>query len=431
MQSKEILEQLKDEISEIEYEHYLKQLQYIEEMSSSSHAVFSAPNILIANWVRTKYMQRIAHLFELRNGNTTTIEIILATQKKSPPKQKNVKRTSILDFTCTFENFVVGGSNRMAHNAASNVAKHQAKFNPLLIYGGTGLGKTHLLNAIGNYVSHNKSVNYVTSEQFLNDFVHHLRNKTMDRFKEKYRSNDYLLIDDIQFFASKGKDMLQEEFFHTFEELHNNRKQIVMTSDKHPKYIDKLDERLKSRFLSGLVCEILQPELETKIRIIKNICQRDRIFLTNDVIEFIATNINNNIREIGGNILQLNVAANIIGQDITLEFARQQLKEHIVEESTNITLERIIDTVALDFNIKPSEISSKSKRKKIVLSRRIVIYLARLLTPNSMPSIAQGLGMKDHSSVSKAYKAIETEIKTNKDFKLKLEELQSKIRLKN
>ena len=225
--------------------------------------------------------------------------------------------------------------------------------------------------------------------------------------------------------------MLQEEFFHTFEELHNNRKQIVMTSDKHPKYIDKLDERLKSRFLSGLVCEILQPELETKIRIIKNICQRDRIFLTNDVIEFIATNINNNIREIGGNILQLNVAANIIGQDITLEFARQQLKEHIVEESTNITLERIIDTVALDFNIKPSEISSKSKRKKIVLSRRIVIYLARLLTPNSMPSIAQGLGMKDHSSVSKAYKAIETEIKTNKDFKLKLEELQSKIRLKN
>ncbi|MDE7448195.1 MAG: chromosomal replication initiator protein DnaA, partial [Helicobacter sp.] len=336
--------------------------------------------------------------FELRNGNTTTVVIIIATQKKSPPKQKNVKRRRILDFTCTFENFVVGGSNRMAHNAASNVAKHQAKFNPLLIYGGTGLGKTHLLNAIGNYVSHNKSVNYVTSEQFLNDFVHHLRNKTMDRFKEKYRSNDYLLIDDIQFFASKGKDMLQEEFFHTFEELHNNRKQIVMTSDKHPKYIDKLDERLKSRFLSGLVCEILQPELETKIRIIKNICQRDKIFLTNDVIEFIATNINNNIREIGGNILQLNVAANIIGQDITLEFARQQLKEHIVEESTNITLERIIDTVALDFNIKPSEISSKSKRKKIVLSRRIVIYLARLLTPNSMPSIAQGLGMKDHSS---------------------------------
>lgn len=431
------LKQLKDEISTLEYERYIKQLRYDEEASRTDLAVYIAPNQFIANWVKTKYGERLAHLFELSTGIRPKIEIRLGSLKKdvksSSPKAGVSKgqKSTILNPSFTFDSFVVGNSNRFAYEVSQNVAKKQGiAYNPLLIYGGTGLGKTHLLNSIGNYnVAKGKSVIYVTSEQFLNDYLYHIRNNTMDRFRDKYRACDYLLIDDVQFFG--GKPQIQEEFFHTFNELHNKNKQIVLTSDKTPKQIAGLEERLKSRFEWGMVSDIQPPELETKINIIKKKCEFDGIYLNNEIISYIATNMDNNIREIEGIIIKLNAYANLMNQEITLQFAKNVLKEQIKEERENITLENIIEVVSKELNVKPAEIKSKGRSKNIANARRIVIFLARTLTPNSMPSLAQFFGMKDHSSVSKAMKTVKTEIEEDANFKMVIEELKNKIKSRN
>lgn len=434
------LTQLKDELPTQEYERYIKQIRYIEEQSRSDLAVFEAPNMFILNWVKTKYSHKIAHLFELSTGVKPKIEIVLSPASKSDKpgismatRQKVMPqkgKSTILNPSFTFNSFVVGSSNQFAYNVSKGVSeKPGLVYNPLLIYGGTGLGKTHLLNAIGNEnVSMERKVIYVTSEQFLNDFLYHIRNHTMDRFREKYRDCDMLLIDDVQFFG--GKTQIQEEFFHTFNELHSKQKQIVLTSDKPPKQIAGLEERLKSRFEWGLLTDIQPPELETKIAIIRKKCELDGISLSNDITEYIATHMDNNIREIEGIIIKLNAYANLMNQEITLDFAKSVLKEQIKEKRENITLDDIITTVSSELNVKPSEIKSKSRSAHIAKARRIVIYLARTLTPNSMPSLAQFFGMKDHSSVSHAMKKVNTTIKEDANYKLLIEGLKHKISTK-
>ena len=272
-----ILELLKKEIPSIEYERYIKQLKYNESGSKSDYALFEAPNMLIANWIKTKYAEKIAHLFEVKTGKKPKVEIVLKNQLKKSNK-KNIttildesikSKSTILNPSYTFDSFVVGSSNQFAYTAAKSVAnKPGVIYNPVFIYGPTGLGKTHLIQSIGNYVLNmGKSVLYMTIEQFMNDFTYNLRNQSMDRFREKYRSCDVLLIDDVQFLSNKIQT--QEEFFHTFNELHSSGKQIVLTSDKPPKMIGGLEERLKSRFEWGLIADIGIPELETKIAIIK------------------------------------------------------------------------------------------------------------------------------------------------------------------
>ena len=249
----------------------------------------------------------------------------------------------------------------------------------------------------------------------------------MDRFREKYRACDYLLIDDIQFLS--GKNQIQEEFFHTFNELKKNNKQIVLTSDRPPKNMDGLEERLKTRFTSGLLADIQPPELETKINIINAKCELDGIHLTPQVIDFIAANINDNIREIEGVLVKLNFSINVTNvQEVTIDFVRDILKEYIKETKENIDMDEIIEIVSKYYNIKPSDIRSKSRSKNIVTARKIVIYLARTLTPNSMPSLANYFGMKDHSTVSKAMKSIQEEINKNPNFKTIIEELKNKIK---
>lgn len=434
------LTQLKDELTSQEYERYIKQLKYNEEASRSDHAVFDAPNMFIANWVKTKYSEKIAQLFEISTGVKPKVEILVNAHSSSKPKEsyshpKSTEtqkgKSTILNPSFVFDSFVVGNSNQFAYNVSKGVAeKPGIMYNPLLIYGGTGLGKTHLLNAIGNQnVAINKKIIYVTSEQFLNDFLYHLRNHTMDRFREKYRACDFLLIDDVQFFG--GKPQIQEEFFHTFNELHSKQKQIVLTSDKPPKMIAGLEERLKSRFEWGLVSDIQPPELETKIAIIKKKCELDGIHLSNEIVNYIATNMDNNIREIEGIIIKLNAYANLMSQEITFDFAKSVLKEQIKEKRENITLDDIIKVVSKELNVKPSEIKSKSRSTAIAKARRTVIYLARTLTPNSMPSLAQYFGMKDHSSVSHAMKKVTQTVEEDANYKLLIEELKHKITSKD
>ena len=426
----EVLKQLKEEITESEYNRYIKQLHYDIKKSTSDLAVFHASNALVSNWIQSKYSEKITHLFEVVNGSKVTIKITL---KNSVEKRKTVKKNtlktshSLLNPSQIFDTFMVGGSNQFAYAAVKSVSENPGNvYNPLFIYGGVGLGKTHLMQSAGNvFENQGKTVIYTTSEQLLNDFVRHIRNKTMEKFQEKYRKCDVLLIDDIQFLSNK--EGIQEEFFHTFEALRGDGKQIILTADKHPKKIGGLEARLQSRFEWGLVADIQPPELETKIAIIKSKCEINKVNLTPDIINYIATVIDNNVREIEGILSRLHAYSQLMHVDIDLEFTKNALKDQIQETKKNLSMETITQCVAKDLNIKPSEIRSKGRSKNLVYARRIAIFICRDLTENTMPQLAQYFGMKDHTAISHTIKKINSLIQTDEDFKTKINELSNKI----
>jgi len=426
----EILLLLKEEITEIEYNRYIKQLIYDYKKSTSDMAVFYAPNALVSNWIKNKYTEKIAHLFEIKNNSKVSVKITLKNQiDKNTIQQKSEHKIqhSLLNPSHTFDNFMVGGSNQFAYAAVKSVSeKAGILYNPLFIHGGVGLGKTHLMQAAGNvFQNQGKIVIYTTVEQFLNDFIRHVRNKTMDRFQEKYRKCDVLLIDDIQFLSNK--EGIQEEFFHTFEALKGEGKQIILTADKHPKKIGGLEKRLQSRFEHGLIADIQPPELETKIAIIEKKCELNKVKLTKDIINYIATVIESNVREIEGILSKLHAYSQLMHVDITIEFTKNVLKDQLRENRANLTLDIITQNVAKDLNIKPSEIRSKGRSKNLVYARRIAIYLCRELTQNTMPQLAQYFGMKDHTAISHTLKKINELIENDEDFKVKIEELTNKI----
>jgi len=429
-----ILSLLKDEISEVEYNRYIKQLSFSTEGSKTDYALFLAPNPLVASWVRTRYSEKIAHLFEVKTGVKPQVAVEIkskhsvAEQKsESLPTPQHSTHQSLLNPAYTFDNYVVGSSNQFAFSAAQSICEKPGEaYNPLFIYGGVGLGKTHLMQAVGNRLqAQGKSVIYSSVEQFVNDFTRHLRNQTMDRFKDKYRKCDVLMIDDVQFLS--GKNQTQEEFFHTFETLRNEKKQIILTSDKQPKQIAGLEDRLKSRFEWGLIVDIQPPELETKIAIINKKCEINRVKISKDIIDYIATIIDNNAREIEGILSKLHAYAKLMNQDITLEFTKNVLKEQLQEKRENITIDYIVKFVSKELNVKPSEIRSKSRSKNIVYARRVSIFLARSLTQNTMPQLAQYFGMKDHTTISHTMKKINELLKTDENFKVKIDELNNKI----
>jgi len=429
-----VLYELKKEISETEYERYIKKLIYDTKHSRSNMVYFSAPNMLIAKWVKTKYTDKLIHLFELQNEIKPEIEITVGKQTKQTPlavskqsSEKSPSKSTYLNPSLTFDSFIVGDSNQFAYTTAKSVAEKPGKqYNPLFIYGGVGLGKTHLLQAIGNYhIDLGKTVIYTTLEQFMNSFTSNLRSQTMDRFRDKFRECDLLLIDDIQFLSRK--EQTQEEFFHTFNELYNANKQIVITADRAPNKIAGLVDRLKSRFEWGLMADIQPPGLETKIAIIQKKCELDGIKLNHEIINFIATHMGDNIREIEGTIIKLNALSSMLNQEITLDFAQNAIKDQLKEKKENITIDDIVKIVSKELNIKPSDIKSKKRTKAVVNARRTAIYLARNLTPNSMPQIALYFGMKDHTAISHAMKKINEIIDNDENFKVLLEELSNKV----
>jgi len=427
---KEVLEILKEEITEVEYKRYIQHLVYDIKKSTSDSAIYYAPNAIVISWIKNKYSEKIAHLFEIKGGTKVNVQITLknTVDKRKTKKVLEVKQgSSLLNPSHSFSNFMVGGSNQFAYAAVKSVSENAGNvYNPLFIYGGVGLGKTHLMQAAGN-VFHNegKVVIYTTVEQFLNDFTRSIRNNTMERFREKYRKCDVLLIDDIQFLSNK--EGIQEEFFHTFEALKGDGKQIIFTADKHPKKIGGLEARLQSRFEWGLVADIQPPELETKIAIIEKKCEINKVKLSKDIINYIATVIDSNVREIEGILSKLHAYSQLMHIDIDLKFTKNVLKDQMRENRENIDMNIITQTVAKDLNIKPSEIKSKGRSKNLVYARRISIYICRELTQNTMPQLAQYFGMKDHTAISHTIKKINDLIKEDEDFRLKIEELTNKI----
>ncbi len=427
---KEVLEILKEEITEVEYKRYIQHLVYDVKNSTNDLAIYYAPNAIVINWIKNKYSDKIAHLFEIKSGIKARVQISLKNtiEKQKTKKVVEVKQgSSLLNPSHSFSNFMVGGSNQFAYAAVKSVSENAGNvYNPLFIYGGVGLGKTHLMQAAGNvYYNEGKVVIYTTVEQFLNDFTRSIRNNTMERFREKYRKCDVLLIDDVQFLSNK--EGIQEEFFHTFEALKGDGKQIIFTADKHPKKIGGLEERLQSRFEWGLVADIQPPELETKIAIIEKKCEINKVKLSKDIVNYIATVIDSNVREIEGILSKLHAYSQLMHIDIDLAFTKNVLKDQMRENRENIDMDMITQTVAKDLNIKPSEIKSKGRSKNLVYARRISIYICRELTQNTMPQLAQYFGMKDHTAISHTIKKINSLIEEDEDFRLKIEELTNKI----
>ncbi len=427
-----VLDKLKQEISESEYNRYIKNLKYDEKSSRDDIVIYITNNILSAKWIKTKYSQKIAHLYEVESG--IRAEIIIDTKSSKTKVKKITTKSSessssstLLNPSFTFSSFVLGESNSLAFNVSKAVAQTPGEqYNPLFIYGGVGLGKTHLMQAVGNeLLKSGKRIIYNTFEQFMNRYTANLRSKSMDRFRDYYRNCDILLIDDIQFISNK--EQTQDEFFHTFNELHSLGKQIVITSDRAPKKIAGLVDRLKSRFEWGMLVSINPPELETKIAIIQKKIQLNGVRMPDDVINFLASNLGNNIREIEGTIIKLNAMSNLLRQPITLEFAKSAVADYLNDKKKSISIEEIVDFVAKELNIKPADLRSKKRAKKVVEARRVAIYLSRNLTTYSMPQIAVYFGMKDHSAISHSMKKIEEIIEEDENFRVLLDELQSKI----
>jgi len=396
--------------------------------------ILEVPSDFIENWLREKYIDLLTESIISVTGkpasiNFTTPEVKYIPKKKrtysikriiSEDKLHNSSMDNMLNPRYTFNSFVVGSSNRFAHAASLAVAQSPAKaYNPLFIYGDVGLGKTHLMQAIGHFIVSkkiNKKIVYISSEKFTNQFINAIGNGKINQFRKKYRKVDILLIDDIHFIA--GKESTQEEFFHTFNDLYDAHKQIVISSDKPPKNIPILENRLISRFEWGLITDIQPPDLETRIAILQKKAELEGLSMPQDVAYLIADNIKTNIRELEGALVRLIAFASLTGEKIDINLANTALKDIInYNRNRSINIDFIKEKIVEYFKIRPSDLTSHRRSRNIVLPRQIAMYISRELTDLSLPEIGASFGGKDHTTVMHACSKIREKIKNNNDFK--------------
>lgn len=402
--------------------------------------VIEVPNRFFKEWIEDRYqgliIETIGRFFD--KSVSLKLEVIEREDtnvRKLETKMENrraqlARRGIFLNPKYTFENFVMGPSNQFACASAIAVAGAPGKaYNPLFLYGGVGLGKTHLINAIGNFVidkSPDIRLIYSPAEQFINEFVYSTRNNKMDEFKEKYRNIDVLLIDDIQFIA--GKSGTQEELFHTFNALYNSHKQIVFSSDRPPKDISPITDRLRSRFSMGLTADIQIPDMETRLAILGKKCEIEGISIPPDISLFLASKIKTNIRDLEASMIRLGAFSSLSGRPMTVEMAKDILKDMIPDEETLFGVESIQKIVGEYFGVKIQDLKAKKRTKDIALPRQIAMYLSKVLTDSSLSEIGKNFGGKDHSTVIHACKQIETRMKKDDDFNRKIEFLIRKIK---
>jgi len=408
----------------------------------------SAPNKFTAEHVRAAYGKQLrSALAKVAGAATIELKIIPKLQKpvakdnrsaekvtKSVAKKsgraaaRRTKEKTNLNPKYNFSNFVVGGCNQFAHAASMRVTEQLgANYNPLFLYGGVGLGKTHLANAIGNAAyRRGKKVLLVSSEIFVNELITSLRNNSMQAFKERFRSLDLLIVDDIQFII--GKERTQEEFFHTFNALYQNRKQIVITSDKVPQELVGLEERLATRFASGLSADLQAPDFETRVAILGRKAEADGIRLSNDVARFLAEKIDSNVRELEGALNRLHALSSIEEQPISLELADTALNSVVGIRTREITIELIQKTVAENFNLQLKDLFGKRRTQHIALPRQIAMYLCRKLTSSSYPEIGSHFGGRDHSTVIHAFRVIEEKLERIPSLRKDVEKIERRLR---
>ncbi|MGE0615723.1 MAG: chromosomal replication initiator protein DnaA [Bacteriovoracia bacterium] len=444
---------------------WIQPLEFQKTEENLTEIVFhlSAANDFTVGWVRDNYRNLIESALVQVTGKPCRLELTAGPKVRSdlntdlppavaysqPPTSSPLESTPEIargvvlhaedrrafehlpiDARYTFENFVIGNSNQFAHASAVAVAeKPGAQYNPLFIYSPPGLGKTHLLHAVANHVtSHNPKarVAYLSAESFVNELIDSLQHQRMPQFRKKYRdSYDVLLIDDIQFIA--GKKQTEEEFFHTFNALYGAKRQIVVTSDRPPKEIEKLEERIRTRFEWGLVSDINPPEIETRIAILKAKAERDDIYLPDDVAIFLATHIKSNVRELEGILIRLQAQSSLTGAEISLEMAKQEIKASIPEKSSQITIETIQNVVAKHYHIRVQDLKSTSRAQKVAMPRQIAMYLIRKYTGLGYKEIGNFFGGKDHTTILHACNKIEEGVSNDTEIRSAVEALQNQL----
>ena len=418
------------------YNAWIKPIRY--QSVDGENLVLEVPDSFSREFIREKYSSIISEAMSALTNTSYSLEFALQEKREpvsvpspslekipSPVREnrsqpeKNDDLRTYLNAKYTFDKFVCGSSNQFAYAASMAVADNPAtNYNPLFIYGCVGLGKTHLLMAIGNQIlarNNSARIFYYTSEKFMNEMINCMRHKKMEEFRNKFRKADVLLIDDIQFMDNKTAT--QEEFFHTFNSLHESHKQIVLTSDKFPKEIPDLEERLRSRFEWGLIADIQPPDTETKSAILKKKAEFDRIDLPDDVALFLASSSASNVRELEGMLVRLGAYSSLTNSKITLTMAREVLKDIIVDKTRDISIEIIQKAVADQFQLKVSELKSEKRVKTLVVPRQIAIYLCRELTKASFPEIGSKFGGKDHSTVIHSVRKIEKLLSQDHEIK--------------
>ena len=407
-----------------------------------STATIIVPNKFYGEWLGRNYRDLIGEALHSAQGiqSDGQVEIVFVVGEKGEtshpqdpvlPEQAPVQgkpRRQLPNPKYTFDNFVVGASNQFAHAASLAVAESPANaYNPFFIYGGVGLGKTHLLNSIGNFVMTKSDLRiaYVTTEQFTNEVINSIRYDKMVDLRRRYRNVDMLLIDDIQFLA--GKERTQEEFFHTFNTLYEARKQIVLSSDRFPKEMPSMEERLRSRFEWGLIADLQPPDVETRIAILRKKSEEEGIAIGEEVVQLLAENLRSNIRELEGALIRLGAYSNLTGQIITPDMAKQILRDLLGSKRKFITLEDVQEVVANRFNVKISELKSKRRTKTLVYPRQIAMFLSRELTDSSFPEIGREFGGKDHTTIIHACRQIEKALDDNTALRTTIESLKDEI----
>ena len=430
-------ELLKEETTKISYETWIKILEI--QSADNDHIVLLTSTDFQKNIVSSKYLDLLTNTFNYLTNKDCSVSIVSREELETASNNSDLSDTTKIEapINCvttnlnpkyTFSTFVVGNNNRFAHAAALAVAEAPASsYNPLFIYGGVGLGKTHLMHAIGNEIlrnNKNSKILYVTSEAFTNELINAIKDNTNDQFRNKYRGIDILLIDDIQFIA--GKERIQEEFFHTFNTLYESGKQVILSSDKPPKDIPLLEDRLKSRFEWGIIADISNPDYETRLAILRKKAQIDNIIIDDEILSAIATRIDSNIRELEGTLNKLIATASLTSnRQITMEMAEKAINDIVSQQEKVISATYIQETVGKYFNINPKDLKGSKRSNDITFPRQIAMYLCRNVANMSLPQIGKDFGKRDHTTVMHACNKIEKEIKTNSNTKLIVESVKN------
>ncbi len=429
---------IKPELTEVSFTTWIKPVEPVS--LKNNKLTLGVSNTFAKDILVSRYTTLIANAFKQITSNKYEVEFIILSKEGSAPfREENnsdvsssteISSLTNLNPKYTFDTFVIGNSNRFAHAASVAVAESPSKaYNPLFIYGGVGLGKTHLMHAIGDYILQNNpktKVVYVSSETFTNELINSIRDDRNVDFRNRYRTMDVLLIDDIQFIA--GKERTQEEFFHTFNTLHESNKQIIISSDRPPKEIPTLEDRLRSRFEWGLIADIQPPDLETRIAILRKKAQIENVEIPNEIMVHIAKKIQSNIRELEGALIRIIAFSSLTNSEITVELASEALKELFSAKARQLNVDLIKETISDQFNIKLEDFNSKKRTRAISYPRQIAMYLSRELTDLSLPKIGEEFGGRDHTTVIHAYDKITNDIEGDAAFKEKIETIIKELK---
>ncbi len=414
--------QLEEEVSPVGYNTWIKELKPIKDDGKTFY--FSVKTEIIKNMVEVRYYDLIKNILIDVTGRCYEVEFLVG-EEEAPRKPAY---SSVYE-KYTFENFVVGNSNKFAHSGSMAVAQAPAyAYNPLFLHGGVGLGKTHLMHAIGNYIKKENpfaKIAFLTAEQFTTELINSIRDNTNQEFRDKYRNVDVLLIDDIQFIA--GKTTTQEEFFHTFNALHEANKQIVLTSDRPPSEMKTLEERLRSRFGWGLICDIQSPDYETRMAILRKKAQDEGVIISDEIIRLIAERVKSNIRELEGVFNRVVAYRSLINRELTPDVVMDALKDYGESAQSKITPEYIIEKCASFYGVKKEDIYSDKRTKNIALARQVVMYILKDVTDFSFPKIGSILG-KDHATVLYSVKKITKDMEKDESLKFNVEGLINDIK---